>query len=341
VIIDCHGHFTTEPKALHDFRARQVAAVADGTALPDPASLEISDDDLRAGVDGAQVKIQRERGIDLTIFSPRASGMGHHVGDFGVSSTWTRICNDLIDRLCRLYPNQFAGVCQLPQSAGVAPSTCIAELERCVNELGFVGCNLNPDPSGGYFNSPPLTDPWWFPVYEKLVELDVPAMIHVSGCCNPAQHTTGSYYRNADTMAFMQLILSDVFQRFPALKLIIPHGGGAVPYHWGRFRGIALQNGRPELDTIIRENIFFDTCVYHQPGIDLLTNVVSADNILFASEMLGAVKGIDPRSGHSFDDTKRYVDAAASLGAADRQKIFEANALRVYPRLQRRLPERT
>jgi 4-oxalmesaconate hydratase len=336
MIVDCHGHYTTEPKALHDFRARQVAAVRDGTPLPSPASLEISDDDIRAGIEGAQLKMQRERGIDLTIFSPRAAGMGHHVGDAGVSLTWTQICNDLIRRVGDLYPDRFAGVCQLPQSPGVAPETCIDELERCVNDLGFVGCNLNPDPSGGYFNAPPLSDRWWYPLYEKLVELDVPAMIHVSGSCNPALHTTGSYYLNADTMAFMQLIMSDLFRDFPTLRLILPHGGGAAPFHWGRFRGIALQNGRPELDEILAQNIFFDTCVYHQAGIELLTRVVPLDNILFASEMLGAVKGVDPKTGHYFDDTKRYVESVASLTPDEKRKLFEGNARRVYPRLQAR-----
>ncbi len=204
----------------------------------------------------------------------------------------------------------------MPQSLGVPPQHSAAELERCIKELGFVGCNLNPDPSGGYFNSPPLTDKSWYPLYEKMVELDVPAMIHVSGCCNPAMHTTGSYYLNADTMAFMQLILSDLFKDFPTLKLIIPHGGGAVPFHWGRFRGLALNNGRPELNEIIKNNIFFDTCVYHQPGINLLAEVVPVDNILFASEMVGAVKGIDPKTGFNFDDTKRYVDASPRLDDA-------------------------
>jgi 4-oxalmesaconate hydratase len=225
-------------------------------------------------------------------------------------------------------------VCQLPQSPGVPPKNSAAELERCVKELGFVGCNLNPDPSGGYFNAPPLTDKWWYPFYEKMVELDVPAMIHVSGCCNPAMHTTGSYYLNADTMAFMQIILSDLFMDFPDLKLVIPHGGGAVPFHWGRFRGLALNNGRPELAEIIRDNIFFDTCVYHQPGINLLAEVVPADNILFASEMVGAVKGVDPKTGFNFDDTKRYIDKASGLSDADRRKIFEGNARRVYSRLK-------
>jgi 4-oxalmesaconate hydratase len=338
MIIDCHGHYTTEPKALHDFRARQIAAVKEKSALPTKASLTVSDDEIREGIEGAQLKLQRERGTDLTIFSPRASGMGHHIGDESVSLEWSQICNDLIHRVVALYPNNFIGVCQLPQSIGVAPKNATAELERCVTRLGFIGCNLNPDPSGGYFSTPPLTDKWWYPFYEKMVELNVPAMIHVSGCCNPAMHTTGSYYLNADTMAFMQLILSDLFKDFPTLKLIIPHGGGAVPFHWGRFRGLALGNKRPELDEIMSNNIFFDTCVYHQPGIDLLTKVVPIDNILFASEMVGAVKGIDPRTGHYFDDTKRYIDGAPGLNAADRQKIFEGNTRRVFSRLKTRQP---
>jgi 4-oxalmesaconate hydratase len=338
MIIDCHGHYTTEPKALHDFRARQTAAVKEKSTLPTRASLQISDDEIREGIEGAQLKLQRQRGTDLTIFSPRASGMGHHIGDESVSLEWSQICNDLIHRVVTLYPDNFIGVCQLPQSIGVPPKNAVAELERCVTQLGFIGCNLNPDPSGGYFSTPPLTDKWWYPFYEKMVELDVPAMIHVSGCCNPAMHTTGSYYLNADTMAFMQLILSDLFKDFPTLKLIIPHGGGAVPFHWGRFRGLALGNTRPELDEIIGNNIFFDTCVYHQPGIDLLIKVVPIDNILFASEMVGAVKGIDPRTGHYFDDTKRYIDAALGLSAADRQKIFEGNARRVFGRLEVRQP---
>jgi 4-oxalmesaconate hydratase len=79
-------------------------------------------------------------------------------------------------------------------------------------------------------------------------------------------------------------------------------------------------------------NVFFDTCVYHQAGIDCLVRVIPADNILFASEMVGAVRGIDPLTGHHYDDTRRYVDAAA-LSTADRTKIYETNARRVFPRL--------
>ena len=236
----------------------------------------------------------------------------------------------MIYRVCTLYPENFIGVCQLPQSPGVSPDNCIAELERCVNELGFVGCNLNPDPSGGYWTAPPLTDRWWYPFYEKMVELDVPAMVHVSASCNPSFHGTGAHYINADTTAFMQLIMGDLFKDFPTLKLIIPHGGGAVPYHWGRYRGLALNNKRPPLDEMMQNNVCFDTCVYHQPGIDLLTKVVPIDNILFASEMVGAVRGKRPadRPGFRRHQTLRRSRA----GALRRGQAEDFRAERV-PRL--------
>lgn len=328
MIIDCHGHYTTAPQALWDWRKLQVAGRK-------PGALKISDDQLRESLEGAQLKLQRERGSDLTFFSPRAGSMEHHVGDVAISQAWSRECNDLIHRVCSLYPENFAAVCQLPQSPGVPPANCIPELERCVKELGFIGCNLNPDPSGGWWKEPPLTDKWWYPLYEKMVELDVPAMVHVSSSCNPAFHFTGAHYINADTTAFMQFLTSDLFRDFPTLRFVIPHGGGAVPYHWGRYRGIAQDLKRPPLKELLLQNVFFDTCVYHQPGIELLLKVIPADNILFASEMVGAVRGIDPETGQYYDDTKRYIDAIDWVSAADKKRIFEDNVRRVYPRFRR------
>ena len=248
--------------------------------------------------------------------------------------------NDLLHRVCTLYPDNFVGIGQLPQSPGVSPANCIQELERCVEELGFVGFNLNPDPSDGYWTDPPLTDRWWYPLYEKMVELDVTAMVHVSMSCNPNFHGSGAHYINGDTAAFMQFLTSDLFKDFPALRFVIPHGGGAVPYHWGRYRGIAQDMGRPPLDELLMNNLYFDTCVYHQPGIDLLVQVMGADNVIFASEMLGAVKAIDPETGRSFDDTKPYLDAVPGLSDADKTKIFRDNALSAYPLLRLRLGPR-
>lgn len=330
VIIDCHGHYTTAPKQHDIWREAQLAAFDAGGSAP--SYPDISDDEIRESLEVNQLRLLAERGTDVTVFSPRASMMGHHLGDAAVSLDWSRHCNDLIKRVVDLYPDTYVGVCQLPQSPGVPIDASIGELERCVTELGFVGCNLNPDPSGGYWTSQPLTDKSWYPFYEKMVELDVPAMVHVSASCNPSFHATGAHYLNADTTAFMQLLQGDLFADFPELRFVIPHGGGAVPYHWGRYRGLADMLQRPPLAEHVMGNVFFDTCVYHQAGIDLLFEVIDPRSILFGSEMIGAVRGVDPETGHFFDDTRRYVDALA-ISEQDKAAVYSGNARRVYPRL--------
>jgi 4-oxalmesaconate hydratase len=173
-----------------------------------------------------------------------------------------------------------------------------------------------------------------------MIEHDIPAMIHVSTSCNACFHTTGAHYINADTTAFMQLLQGDLFREFPTLRFVIPHGGGAAPYHWGRYRGLAQELRKPPLGEHLLKNVFFDTCVYHRPGIELLTKVIPLENILFASEMIGAVRGIDPETGHHFDDTKRSIEAL-ELSPLQKQQIYEGNARRVYPRLDAALKRRS
>src|SRR6478672_4270775 len=138
MIIDIHGHYTTAPAALGLWRDRQVAALEDPSLAPSRTDLSISDDDLRESIEANQLKLMDERGIDLTVFSPRASFMAHHIGDFEVSSVWARICNDLVHRVARLYPDRFAMGAMLPQSPGADPAGCLPELRRAVEELGAV-----------------------------------------------------------------------------------------------------------------------------------------------------------------------------------------------------------
>src|SRR5258705_5527490 len=176
MVIDCHGHYTTVPRDVQAFRDAQVAERSAGS--PSLVNAAISDDVIRASVQ-PQLAFQASRGTDLTIFSPRASAMGHHAGDATANLHWAQICNDLVHRVCTLFPKQFVGVCQLPQTVGGSPADWVGELERCVIKLGFIGCNLNPDASGGHWNAPPLTDRAGYALYEKLVELDGPAMVHV------------------------------------------------------------------------------------------------------------------------------------------------------------------
>lgn len=335
--IDVHGHYTTAPPSLARWRNRQIEAFEETGGRVQPSELEISDDEIRESLENGQLPLQRERDTQVTLFSPTAGGMAHHYGDEETSVVWTRLVNDLIHRVCGLYPANFIGVAQLPQSPGVDPARCIPELERCVNELGFVGVNLNPDPSDGYWTGPSLSDRSFYPLYEKLCELDVPAMVHVSMTCNPVFHITGSHYLNGDTSAFMQFALSKLFEDFPTLRFVIPHGGGAIPYHWGRIQGIVLDRNLPPLEEIVLDNVFFDTCVYWQRGLQLLVDSMPADNILYASEMIGAVRGRNPETHRYFDDTKFLLDQVTTLSETDRAKILRNNALRVYPRLEKAL----
>jgi len=338
MIIDCHGHYTTAPKALKAWRDAQVANLNTPELGPKVSDLKISDDEIRESIEENQLARMKERGIDVTIFSPQASFMTHHIGDFNTSATWAALCNELCYRVTQLFPKHFVGAAMLPQSPGVDISTCLPEMRKCINEYGFVGINLNPDPSGGYWKDPPLSNPYWHPIYEEMIALDVPAMIHVSTSCNDCFHTTGAHYLNADTTAFMQCLTSDLFAQFPALRFLIPHGGGAVPYHWGRFRGLAKDMNIPDINQKLLNNIYFDTCVYHQPGINLLTEVIPTKNILFASETFGAVKDIDPDTGFYFDDTRRYLNAVDGLSNEEKSMIFEGNARKVFSRINNRIP---
>ena len=165
MIIDCHGHYTTTPKGLEEYRNVQKKALEkDPFCVGEKGTLNITDDQIRESVERNQLRLQRERGADLTLFSPRASWMGHHIGNAHTSKFWTGHTNDLIHRVVSLYPENFVGVCALPQSPGTGLENSVAEMERCITQLGFVGCNLNLDPTGGYWTTPPLGDRYWYPI---------------------------------------------------------------------------------------------------------------------------------------------------------------------------------
>jgi 4-oxalmesaconate hydratase len=338
--IDIHAHFTTVPDALKTWRDRQIVEIEQHGRHLSADDLEISDEEIAAALTEGQLALQAQHGIDLALLSPIAGKMAHHYGDQETSLTWSRLSNDTVHRASMLFPDSFANVCQLPQSPVGDIEVCVEELRRCVEELGFVGCNLNPDHSDGYWQAPPITDRYYYPLYEAMVELGVPAMVHSSMSANPAVHGTCAHYLNGDTTAFMQLCQSDLFRDFPDLKLILPHGGGAVPYHWGRYQGVMQDQGRGDLVDFIGDNLYFDTCVYGARGLQLLVDTVPTKNILFASEMLGAVRGVDPTSGHRYDDTRFLLDSLDFEAPSQRESIAATNALGVFPRLRQRLEAR-
>src|SRR5690606_29677939 len=157
-------------------------------------------------------------------------------------------------------------------------------------------------------------------LYEKLVELDIPAMVHVSASTNPAWHSSGVYYLIGDTAAVFQLLESTVLQDFPTLRLVIPHGGGALPAQVARWRAMQINAGRPPFEEVLKR-LYFDTTLYNQHGIEMLIKAVGVDNTLFSTEMIGAAHVQDPETGDWIDNTKPYVEAISWLTDDDRTKI--------------------
>src|SRR3546814_1272450 len=105
MIIDCHGHYTTAPDDLKVWRQEQIDVHGERSKMRAPDGPAITDDQIREGLEAHQLRLQRERGTDLTLFSPRAGGLGHHIRNEEMSRQWSRVCNDLIRRICDLYPS--------------------------------------------------------------------------------------------------------------------------------------------------------------------------------------------------------------------------------------------
>ena len=168
------------PAQLGEYRERQrTALAADPEHVGEKGAITITDDEIRASLDGAQVRLQHERGIDLTLFSPRASWMGHHLGNVHTSRFWTEHCNELIRRVCDLYPDTSRPVCQLPQSPGAPVEPSVAELRTLRGGDGVRWLQPQPGSERWGVERAAAADRSWYPLYEALCELDVPAMIHV------------------------------------------------------------------------------------------------------------------------------------------------------------------
>jgi 4-oxalmesaconate hydratase len=283
------------------------------------------------------VGIMDSVGTDLQFISPRPYLQMHSVKPVRVTELWTRHCNDIIARVVAMFPDRFRGVAGLPQFMHESPAErCVAELERCVNQLGFVGCLINPDPTEGSDLPPPgLGDPFWHPLYEAMTRLDVPALIHSAGSCSARESYTLKFI-NEESIAVVSLLGSDAFEKFPNLKIVVAHGGGAIPYQMGRFRSWSVRRGDKLTFDEQLKKLYFDTCNYSQDSIELLLKVAGVPNVLFGTEKPGTGSARDPISGRDYDDMKPVIENISWLTAQDRTDIFECNCRRLYTRAFRK-----
>ena len=153
-----------------------------------------------------------EVGTDMQCISPRPFQMMASEKPSKLVQWFTEETNNIIARQTKLYPKRFVGVAGLPQASGEPLDMAIKELERAVKQLGLKGCLVNPDP---YENSgvkaPPMGDRYWYPLYEKLCELDVPGHIHATGSRHPEREPYTLHFINEETTAVYGLVNSTVF----------------------------------------------------------------------------------------------------------------------------------
>jgi predicted TIM-barrel fold metal-dependent hydrolase len=329
MIIDVHAHVSAPPE-LYAFQANLLASRA-GKAL------KLDDEKVEKGLK-SHLKFLEEAKTDMQLLSPRPYTMMHHEPE-KIVQAYIRACNDLIAQQVRMHPNTFKGVAGLPQSVGIPIKNVIPELERCVKELGFVGCLINPDPGArGDDSTPAMGDEYWYPLYEKLVELDIPAMIHSSTCLSSRLNYT-LHFINEESIAVVSLINSKVFEHFPKLKIVVAHGGGAIPYHMGRFMAGRYTSrrdlGRKAVDESkyfenVAKKLHYDTCLYTPEALQLLFKVMGPANCCFGTESPGAGSSVDPHTGRAMDDLKPIIEGFDWLTDADKKNIFEMNARKLY-----------
>lgn len=324
MIIDAHAHVVLTNESY-----RTMAILTGARNNPTSMAKIPSDEVISKATEGLLANMD-EVGTDMQFLSPRPYLQMHSLGPESVPLVWARYNNDLIHRTIQLHPERLRGVAGLPQYRDSSPANCIAELDRCINELGFVGCMLNPDPMEGDGTPPPgLGDPFWYPLYEKICEYDIPVLVHSAGCCHPRESYTLKFI-NEGSIAILSLLNSNVFEDFPDLKMIISHGGGAVPYQIGRFRAGAGRRGKSFDEKL--KNLYFDTCVYSKEGLELLFDIVGPDNCLFGTERPGTGSVHSPEWGHDYDVLKPIIEGIENLSAGDREKIFEGNARKLFTR---------
>jgi len=331
LIIDCHGHVSA-PAQLWAYKATLLAS----RGSHGRGGVKVTDDEMREALAATEIGPRghldalHHHGTDVQLISPRPFQLMHSEKPARLVQWFAEECHNVIFRQTQMYPNKFVGVASLAQVAGQPIESALPELERCVKELGFVGTLLNPDP---YENSgiepPALGDRYWYPLYAKLCDLDIPAHIHTASS-RSERASYSVHLINEGTLAILGLLNSDVFKDFPRLRIVCSHGGGAIPYQLGRFDAPSLRRKGSVRFRDKLKLLYFDTVLYTTDALELLIKTVGPDRCLFGSECPGVGSTTDPDTGQTMDDIRPHIEKFAWLNAEDREKIFAANARKVF-----------
>ena len=325
MIIDAHAH--TNGGNLGNYKAGLLSsrALARG-------GFRQNEEQLKHAVDNHIKTIMDDVGTDIQFISPRPFQLMHSETPTKIVHYYTEASNDVDAMTVKIAPTRYRAVASLPQVPTEPVSTWLPELDRCVNDLGMIGLIINPDPTEGMGIYPGMGEESWFPLYEKMVELDVPGLIHSATTKNPYDYYQ-NYFITTETSCILQMTEHKVFDTFPNLKIIVAHGGGSIPYQIGRWRSNFGRMMGIDFDEALRK-FYFDTGLYNVESLELLFKLVGTDRCMFGTENPGTGTYRWPKTGKMLDDTKPLIESIDWLTDQDRKNIFEDVARKVFTRFK-------
>lgn len=330
MIVDIHAH-TNAPPALYAYKGGLLAS----RGAHGKGNTMLNEDELAKVVNNHVKNTMDAVGTDVQFLSPRPFQMMHSEKPEKIVHWFTEFSNNAIAQSIKIAPTRYRGVASLPLCSGQPVSGCFEEMDRCINELGFLGVMINPDPNEGSGEPfPGMGDEYWYPLYEKMVQMDVPALIHSAACKDPWD-TYSNYFITTETRCIISMISSETFKAFPNLKIVVSHGGGAVPYQIGRYRAFFGRHFEAEggFDVQLKK-FYFDSVLYNQEGLDLLFRIVGTDRCMFGTENPGTGSYKDPKSGKMLDDLKPVIEGIPGITEQQKKDVFEDTAKKVYARFK-------
>ncbi len=260
-------------------------------------------------------------GVDGQIISPT-----HHLfmysAKLDVAEKASRAQNNGISAVCRQEPDRFYGNATLPMQD---PASSVKEMERAYSDLAMKGIEIGTNIAGKN-----LDDESLYPVYEKAQELGMPIFVHPNDFLGPER--LQKYYMGIvvgtlaeTTVAVTSMIFGGVFNKFPKLKMIFCHGGGAIPFQVGRLKHAVsirdeLRGSDVDVDRGLK-NVFFDSVVFDDEALKFLVEKTGSDNVL-----LGTDYPFNMGNWHTAKDLANHK----TIPAAAKEKIFLGNTKKLY-----------
>ena len=327
-VLDVHGHVSHPFGGMGRmmmFMQAVDSPMPSPIGTPGAAEAGLGEEDFAVTVDRHVAQLD-DRGIERQVIGPRPFLMLGFTGEH-LQPAWTRLVNDAIHQQCQMYPDRFIGAAQLPQNAHAEDTThCLEELNRCVDEYGFQGVYVSPDPEGKR-NSPGMHETYWDPIYQACQQRGLPIIVHGTNCNDrrfePVPHSYQLGFVSEQYWANQILSHSDVFERFPDLKVIICHCGGALD-RW-------IPNDPHLSQKDLSSNLFFDTCAHDEPYLECAIKQRTPDRMCFGSEVPGSGGALREGSGRPADDLVPIIGGFDFLSEKDKKTIFHDNPLRLFP----------